>query len=979
MNNKEQGETSGKPKPAYNIKEVPAYELATSTLKPTLASVGGNVIYDSVKHSLELDQYEVSTNEQTHEQEPYLATNNIDRDLSNSSLPLFSTNILPSTNNKFNTPEETNIIQDYKQMFFDFNSIPIYPYPNENDDILKAQQQQQQQLEKEQREKLQLLEQQEQQQRKDREQQKQLEREREQQEQREREQKEQRDQKELEQKLALNKLRAEQVLEQQASMAQQKPPRVKDLPMSEIVSETAPPSSQTSAPTNLTALTTIVVNEPSQSEKPKVSSHTQKPLAVQEVYEEVTTETTTHTTELFTKEVLTEVHDPTTGELIHDINETEYGTADIQEPEEDDDNDEEELDRQRREFAGNYSDSLVFNALYDKSLGEKRHEHKSNSLSSTSVATSTYKINSLPISDELKHLLTNQEKVPTEEEEEEKEQKVNILDEKQQHVQENEKNYVLKTFLFEKNLTKEQLENNKQPTLAQIIEALNREKSHLLSINASNNSSNNNSDEANASISSANNNNSTCLTSAAPYAPPFQLGLRLKTKANPLDIGHHVIAHVEPESLAEKAGVRVHSKIIKLNETDCQDKTHEFTLFYLNYLLRKNSCKSIEITVLEPPPPLVNSNNVEQMTVVVEENSNLKSIIKEVLFKAPETLSPLPPPLPESLLLPLPTPHHPPQAPLIITLNMHQKEDPSQLDLNTSNDNSFSELNSLSTFTNNNNSTREQVNQYLKQIFQEALRIHQKEHEQEPEQQPLKLSDDQLSLTSSNLLFNISDNIKEEEANQGQELENLRDIVSEIKSSTSSISSPRPISPLPTTATFTATTVNNTTIASFQYEQTKEQHHHSTPISFPAPPYEANHDIVHTERESSNSSSPSHQQPHHIMIQVNQDKHQHEQTASSSDKLNVYNIVYDSSSAYTVENYATKNTTTKIDTNATSEITSNQAQLHYDYYHIEREQRENQLYQVELLESDTDLFVKGRTNSHNNKKTRKLTLNSHTV
>ncbi len=141
-----------------------------------------------------------------------------------------------------------------------------------------------------------------------------------------------------------------------------------------LITDTAPPSSQTAAQTRIDALTTIVVNEPIQSDKAKVTSQPQKPIIIDEMITE-TTKTTTHLTEIHTSEELTHVHDANTGELNNEIIEAEYTQTYDPENEQMDDA---ELDRKRHEFAGNYSDTLVLSAIYK----EQR-----------------------PISDELKHLL----------------------------------------------------------------------------------------------------------------------------------------------------------------------------------------------------------------------------------------------------------------------------------------------------------------------------------------------------------------------------------------------------------------------------------------------------------------------------------------------------------------------------------------------------------------------------------------------
>lgn len=146
-----------------------------------------------------------------------------------------------------------------------------------------------------------------------------------------------------------------------------------------MITETAPPSSQTAAQTRIDALTTIVVNEPIQSDKAKETSQAQKPILIDEMITE-TTKTTTHLTEIHTSEELTHVHDANTGELNNEIIEAEYTQTYNPDDEEQDEEhaDDADLERQRHEFAGNYTDTLVLSAIFK----EQR-----------------------PISDELKHLL----------------------------------------------------------------------------------------------------------------------------------------------------------------------------------------------------------------------------------------------------------------------------------------------------------------------------------------------------------------------------------------------------------------------------------------------------------------------------------------------------------------------------------------------------------------------------------------------
>jgi hypothetical protein len=154
-----------------------------------------------------------------------------------------------------------------------------------------------------------------------------------------------------------------------------------------LITDTAPPSSQMAAQTLLSALTTIVVNEPTPSDKAKVTTHAQKPLII----DEMTTTTTTlveHVTEIHkTSEELTAVHDANTGELNNEVIETDYeSTYNINQVEDEDDDDEE---RRRQEFAGNYTDKLVLSALFKEQQQQQQQQQQQR-----------------PISDELKHLLS---------------------------------------------------------------------------------------------------------------------------------------------------------------------------------------------------------------------------------------------------------------------------------------------------------------------------------------------------------------------------------------------------------------------------------------------------------------------------------------------------------------------------------------------------------------------------------------------
>ena len=79
----------------------------------------------------------------------------------------------------------------------------------------------------------------------------------------------------------------------------------------------------------------------------------------------------------------------------------------------------------------------------------------------------------------------------------------------------------------------------------------------------------------------------------------YPLGIKLKQKQNLKEIGSHIINYVEPHSFADQAGLKSNSFLIKLNEVNCEDKTQDFVLFYLNFLLRKINCYKIELLIDE--------------------------------------------------------------------------------------------------------------------------------------------------------------------------------------------------------------------------------------------------------------------------------------------------------------------------------------------------------------------------------------------
>ena len=405
--------------------------------------------------------------------------------------------------------------------------------------------------------------------------------------------------------------------------------------------------------------------------------------------------------------------------------------------------------------------------------------------------------------------------------------------------------------------------------MAQIIEALNKEKLSLTFHNPLSASSS-------SSASSNSNTKDQALTTSyvGSYAPPFQLGVRLAPKSNPLVIGDHIIAHVDVDSLADKAGVKVNSKIIQLNETDCRDKTHEFTLFYLNYLLRKNSCQSIEMTLAEPISISI-SNSF----------SNLKSIINEILLLS----------------------------------NLNKKPNVvvgggEETNLNTSNDNSiysdFGMEDSAANVSSLSMSFKENVNQYLKKIFIEASKRHAasttnnlvRQQQLPPPPQvihlPYQEPKETLSLTSSNLM--ATNDLEDDDCSSS--MNNLRDIIKEI-----SITNTNGFGTTDATTTFQYQThVSSTTNSSSSVTLL------NTISSLPLPPSPSS-------TSTATTGTTLNQEPHHILIQMNPLQHQYE----------------------------------------TTEIELSQQQQHYTSTFERESSGENQLYEVELLESDVDYEIKG--------------------
>lgn len=323
----------------------------------------------------------------------------------------------------------------------------------------------------------------------------------------------------------------------------------------------------------LAALTTIVVNT---ADNTNTTSSPKPALAL--VDETVVTST------------ISEIHEirESREEIIENV-ETEYNQEEEEEVEDEDTSSqlsEEEI--ARRQFAGNYSSNLVLNAL------EKLSAENSSTLK-------TNKFTPLPVSDDLKHLVDESNSAD-----------LSLLD--------HDVYYVEKVFTFKKEISQSQT-GIKQPTLAQIIQNLAKETANLDTSIASD------------SLSSPSLSRS---ESTSAYAPAYSLGIRLKRKENPLEIGNHLISHVEANSLSERAGIKPNSRLLQINEITCEDKTHEFVVFFLNYLLRKTSCEKVTL-ILEEPQYLPSKPRIEFVNETFRiENENLRAIIREVLLNSQE-------------------------------------------------------------------------------------------------------------------------------------------------------------------------------------------------------------------------------------------------------------------------------------------------------------------------------------------------------
>lgn len=249
-------------------------------------------------------------------------------------------------------------------------------------------------------------------------------------------------------------------------------------------------------------------------------------------------------------------------------------------------------DRARREYAGNYTNTLVYNVYKQMNLEQQQAPATTTTTTTSNSDTrdqTKFNDNKLTItdraqiSDELKYLLDNE----------------NFPDYSSYSISAANASSTLyhenKTYTFHKDLKSDSEFGVKQPSLAQIINSFKAGDCMLAC------------DELPPS----------CITDF-PYAPPYSLGIRFRPHQNPLEVGNHIISHIEAGSLAETAGLKVNSRLFQINEITCEDKTHEFVLFFLNYVLRKNSCSKIELTVDEP------------LELAHESNAHIKAILRDI-------------------------------------------------------------------------------------------------------------------------------------------------------------------------------------------------------------------------------------------------------------------------------------------------------------------------------------------------------------
>ncbi|RNA16983.1 antigen -like protein [Brachionus plicatilis] len=323
----------------------------------------------------------------------------------------------------------------------------------------------------------------------------------------------------------------------------------------------------------LAALTTIIVTDNQES------SSNKKLLQVQD--EIVTTTLTTNQVYHIQTEDNQESINQVTLEPNNEMIVTDYHATYVQEDDQvqyDSASQISDEEEQRRQLAGNYTNSLIYNVSNETPADKDK--------SDDSFTLSSHKAK--PLSDDLLHLIDASSDQSG----------------SSDHVY-----FKRKSYLFEKEGEPTE-PGYKQPSLAQIIQSLNRGLDLSLS----------ESSEANSMQES--------------YAPPYSIGIRLRQKHSPLEIGDHVISHVEPGGLADKAGVKKNSRLVSINDTSCDDKTHEFVVFFLNYVLRKNSCTKIVLGV-EEPVRLEQIASKEQVNYITEayriENANLRAIVRNIL------------------------------------------------------------------------------------------------------------------------------------------------------------------------------------------------------------------------------------------------------------------------------------------------------------------------------------------------------------
>lgn len=257
-------------------------------------------------------------------------------------------------------------------------------------------------------------------------------------------------------------------------------------------------------------------------------------------------------------------------------------------------------ERARREYAGNYTQSLIKNAV-EKLSGQPDGVHITSTtttiIDSESPVEDQTKLNRLVQSDRSSHI---------------SDELIYLLDAGSVvSMMPLAPSFETKTFSFRKSAKSEDSSGLRQPSLAQIIESF-RSGPGIVGDCV---------EPTNPDISHY------------PFAAPFPIGIKLRSRANPLETGSHVISHVEPDSLASEAGIRPGCRLVRINDVLVEDKTHEFVLFFLNYVLRKNSCELVELTVDEPSMESVAASEVASIAdtseMVTTGHDHLRSILSE--------------------------------------------------------------------------------------------------------------------------------------------------------------------------------------------------------------------------------------------------------------------------------------------------------------------------------------------------------------